>query len=136
MNLVLRRAANWGILAALFLVSLSAIGQEPKPAAPEQTVSFWMRKKLEFSQAILGAITTADYEKIEENGKAMHKLSRVEGFIRRQTPGYQTQLRIFDESAAEIIRQAQRQNVDGAALAFTQMTISCVNCHKRLREGE
>lgn len=39
-------------------------------------------------------------------------------------------------SADEIVRQAKKDNVDGTALAFTQLTISCVNCHKHLREAK
>jgi hypothetical protein len=51
-------------------------------------------------------------------------------------PGYRTQLEVFNDANEQIIRQAQKDNVEGAALAFTQLTISCVNCHKQLRESK
>ncbi len=51
-------------------------------------------------------------------------------------PGYKTQLEVFATANEEIIRQADEDNVEGAALAFTQLTISCVNCHKQLRKIE
>lgn len=108
-------------------------GEEQAAGNKEQPVSFWMTKKLDYSQNILAGIATADFDKIVENAEAMRKLSSVEGFIRGRTPGYRTQLHIFEESADEIIRQAKRDNVEGAALAFTQLTVSCVNCHKQLR---
>jgi cytochrome c556 len=73
------------------------------------------------------------FDKIVANAQSMRNLSKVEGFVRSQTPGYRAQLHIFEVSADEIIRQAKQDNVDGAALAFTQLTISCVNCHKHLR---
>lgn len=107
---------------------------EKQPTESGQPASYWMKKKLEYSQNILAGIATADYEKIVANAESMRNLSKIEGFIRGQTPGYRTQLHIFQESADEIVRQAKRDNVDGAALAFTQLTISCVNCHKHLRE--
>ena len=66
----------------------------------------------------------------------MKALSRIEGFVRGRTPGYRTQLQIFQDATEELMRQAEKENVDGAALAFTQLTISCVNCHKQLREAE
>jgi|SRR5262245_15725529 len=106
------------------------------PAANQQPTSFWMKKKLEYSQNTLAAIATADFDKIIENAQAMRNLSKVEGFIRGQNPGYRTQLHIFDEANAEIIQQAKKENVEGAALAFTQLTISCVNCHKTLRTAK
>ena len=106
------------------------------PSANQQPTSFWMKKKLEYSQNTLAAIATADFDKIIENAQAMRNLSKVEGFIRGQNLGYRTQLHIFDEANAEIIHQAKKENVEGAALAFTQLTISCVNCHKVLRSNK
>jgi hypothetical protein len=101
-----------------------------------QPASFWMKKKLDYSQNILAGIANADFDKIAESAQSMQSLSKVEGFIRGQMPGYRTQLEAFLDANAEIIRQAQKDNVEGAALAFTQLTISCVNCHKRLREAK
>ena len=101
-----------------------------------QPTSYWMQKKLEYSQNILGGMATADFDRIVENAEAMRRLSSIEGFIRRQTPGYGRQLQLFEEAAGEIARQANKDNVDGVALAFTQLTISCVNCHKELREAK
>ena len=107
---------------------------DKQPTESSQPASYWMKKKLEYSQNILAGIATADYEKIIANAESMRNLKMIEGFIRGQMPGYRTQLHIFQESADEIVRQAKKDNVDGAALAFTQLTISCVNCHKHLRE--
>ena len=116
----------------VFSSALTANGQET--TGKDQPVSFWMKKKLEYSQNILAGIANADFDKIVANAESMRKLSTIEGFIRGKTPGYRTQLHIFEESTDEIIRQAKKDNVDGAALAFTQLSISCVNCHKQLRE--
>jgi hypothetical protein len=114
--------------------STIAKSDEKQAASKGEPVSFWMNKKLEYSQNVLAGIANADFEKIVTNAESMRNLSKIEGFVRRQTPGYRTQLGIFEESADEIIRQGKKNNVDGAALAFTQLTISCVNCHKHLRE--
>jgi len=119
--------------ASSWLLS-TANGQNKDDAGQKQPASFWMKKKLEYSQNILAGIATADFDKIAENAQSMKNLSKIEGFIRGQSPGYRTQLHIFEESADEIARQAKKDNVEGAALAFTQLTISCVNCHKHLRE--
>jgi hypothetical protein len=130
-----------GMLAVLMCFAVigfsnaSARAQEPKKLGPdEDQPSVWMRKKLDYSQNILAGIATADFEKIAKNAESMRTLGKIEAFVRSRTPGYRTQLQIFDESNAEILRQANRDNVEGAALAFTQLTISCVNCHKQLRE--
>jgi hypothetical protein len=133
-----RAAARLAVcLASLTVLAVAAVpAAAQEPAGKDQPVSFWMKKKLDYSQGILGGIATADFDKIVKNTESMRSLSKVEGFVRRQTPGYATQLQIFEQSADEILRQANRDNLDGAALAFTQLAISCVNCHKRLREAK
>lgn len=123
-------------IALLFtcLGPAAAVPAQEKGETKNQPTSFWMKKKLDYSQNILAGIAVADFDKIAENGEAMRGLSKIEGFFRGQTPGYRVQLQIFEQAVDEIIRQAKKDNVDGAALAFTQLTISCVNCHKHLRE--
>jgi hypothetical protein len=120
----------------------SACAQEKKAAAEQEAPtadaepSLWMRKKLDYSKEILEGISTADFDQIAKNAEAMRALGKVEAFVRSRTPGYRTQMQIFDEANAEILKQANRDNLEGSALAFTQLTISCVNCHKQIREAD
>lgn len=108
---------------------------DAKPADAKEP-SIWMKKKLDYSQQILAGLATADFERIETNAELMKGLGKVEAFVRGRTPGYRAQFQIFQEATDELARQAAKKNVDGAALAFTQLTISCVNCHKQLRESK
>jgi hypothetical protein len=94
-----------------------------------------MRLKLDYSRNILAGLASEDFDKIAKNAEAMQGMSRFEGFIRGKMPGYRSQLQVFQSANEELVRQAQKDNVEGAALAFTQLTISCVNCHKQLRDG-
>jgi len=126
--------ATVGPIVSFLLASGAAAVHAQEVGDKNQPPSFWMQKKLEYSKNILAGITTADFDKIVENAQSMRRLSSIEWFIRGRTPGYRTQLQIFEAATDEIIRQGQKDNVDGAALAFTQLTVSCVNCHKQLRE--
>jgi hypothetical protein len=129
----MNRLRGWMAGLSLLLLALPAFADEPaKDSAP----SVWMRKKLDYSQSILEGLSTADFDKIAQNARAMQSLSRVEAFVRGRTPGYRRQLQIFQSANEELIEQADNDNVEGAALAFTQVTISCVNCHKQLRQEE
>lgn len=105
-------------------------------AKVEQTTSFWMQKKLEYSQHILSGLALEDFEQIGRSAQAMQRLGKIEAFVRRHDTGaYRTQFRVFQFANEELIRFAADKNIDGAALAFTQLTLSCVNCHKQLRAG-
>lgn len=143
----MRQLSIASVLAlATLVLGFAVLAQEaaPKKPAPPQApadesseeASVWMRRKLDYSQQILGGIAEADFDRIATNAKAMRALSKVEGFVRGRTPGYRSQLQIFENAADQLIKHAEKDNVDGAALAFTQLTISCVNCHKHLRESK
>ena len=64
----------------------------------------------------------------------MKGLGKFEAFVRSRNAAYTRQLQAFEDINDEIIRQADNDNVEGVALAFTQLTVNCVNCHKVLRQ--
>lgn len=132
-----RKSWHWAWLV-IALISQAVGADEPakKPEGrrAEKTASGWMKLKLEYSQKILAGIAEADFDKIVQNAEAMQGLTTIEAFVRGRAPGYSTQLEFFKDANAELIKQGKKDSVEGAALAFTQMTLSCVNCHKRLRE--
>ncbi len=92
--------------------------------------SFWMDKKLEYSERILEALAKEDYAEIAKNARSMNALTQMERWVRAGVPEYRSQLRIFNNANEQLIRAADNEQLDGAALAFVQLTLSCVNCHK------
>ena len=102
----------------------------------EQPMSVWMEKKLIHSQALLRGLAMGDLESVDYNAGRLKMLNRVEGFVRRANPDYRAHLNIFSRVSAEIQRQAKKGNIEGATLAFNQLTVSCVQCHKTLRAEE
>jgi hypothetical protein len=119
---------------AICLIALAAPAQEKKPAegAPDSP-SIWMKKKLDYSQNILAGLAEGDFDKIAENAQAMQGLSKFEWFVRARSPGYRAQLETFLDANADLVKQAKQDNLEGSAFAFTQITISCVNCHRKIR---
>ncbi|QEG01727.1 hypothetical protein Mal15_58060 [Stieleria maiorica] len=110
--------------------------RDPAPKLDQddaKTMSVWMEKKLKHSQAILRGLAMGDFEDVKYNAGRLKLLNRVEGFVRRRNPDYRVHLNTFSRVSAEIERQAEKQNIEGATLAFNQLTVSCVECHKSLR---
>lgn len=92
-----------------------------------------MQKKLEQAQKILEGLATEDFDSITKNAKAMNGLTALEQWFRASEPDYQTQLKTFRFANQELIRLSEERNIDGASLAYVQLTLSCVNCHKYVR---
>ena len=108
--------------------------QKPDEKIDDKNPSIWMKKKLDYSQNILAGITAEDFDRIADNARAMKGLGKFEAFVRSRNVAYTRQLQAFEDINDEIIRQADNDNVEGVALAFTQLTVNCVNCHKVLRQ--
>lgn len=131
-----------GVLAVVLMLGCTTIrADEPKqpkltPEQAKKPVSFWMEKKLEYTQDIFRGLVSGDLDEVAEKSEKMRVLSRVEGWIRRGKPGYRAQLQAFELANSEILRNARADKIDGATLAYQQLTVSCVSCHKILRSGE
>jgi hypothetical protein len=95
--------------------------------------SLWMKQKLVASQNLLAGLTMADYPAIEKNAQSMIAVGYLEKWIRADTPEYQTMLRDFLYANKSLTLAAREKNLDGATVAYLQLTLSCVNCHKVVR---
>lgn len=137
-----------GLVGASYLLHGQVTPQQAEPKAvvkdelkdapkisAAKPMSFWMNAKLTGSKSILEALAKGDFDKLESEASQMRLIGKLEGFVRRTNPDYKTQLHTFDLANQELVRQAKRQNVEGAALAFNQLTTSCVACHVMLRAG-
>jgi cytochrome c556 len=109
--------------------------QEKKPSEQEKS-SVWMKQKLEFSQKILAGLTESDFDKVRANAEAMNFMGYLEKWVRGDQPDYKKQVVFFDFANQELIRQAKEKNLDGATLAYNQLTVSCVQCHKIVRASK
>jgi hypothetical protein len=109
-------------------------GQDAVPKDPAQQHSYWMKMKLEWSQSILADLAMANWEKMGDDARKMHTLSKIEGRFRRtDQEEYRAQLAVFDQANNELSSAVEKENIDAATLAYMHLIHSCVNCHKILR---
>jgi cytochrome c556 len=121
------------VLPTLLLLLGSVIrAEEPQKSASES--SFWMQKKLEYSERLLAGLASGDFEEIGQSARSMNALTRLERWVHAKRPGYRDELKAFQAANERIIRAAEKGNLDEAAEGFSQLTTSCVNCHKVVRD--
>ncbi|MBI3464926.1 MAG: hypothetical protein HY000_18000 [Planctomycetes bacterium] len=121
-------------IAALAVIVASA-GWLAFPARSEQPnqVAPFMRMKLDHAQKVLAGIALEDFATIERNSQQLSLLSQAANWQVLQTPDYLQHSLDFRHSADALTKAARDKNLDGAALAYVQMTMNCVNCHKYVR---
>lgn len=108
-----------------------AIGQSQEPKKDRDPI---MRKKLEHAQKVLEGIAVKDFDLIEKHADNLMILSKKAEWKVLPTPQYTLRSDEFRRNAEDLVKAAKDKNIDGAALAYVQMTMSCVNCHKHVRE--
>jgi len=103
------------------------------PADDKSKTENMMQKKLEYSSNILAGLTNEDFELIAENAQSLHDFGK-QRWLETDSPEYRTQNQVFWFTSAALLMAAENKNIDAATLSYTQMTFSCVNCHKLLRK--
>ena len=126
------------MFAALILLTAAfpgrpTLGGDDQPK--EKAASLWMKQKLVASQNILGGLTKPDFDAIEKNAQSMLVVGYLEQWIRADIPGYKEMMNDFKYANKSLALAAREKNLDGATVAYLQLTISCVHCHRFVRDA-
>ncbi len=123
-------------LLAVMLVAGAAVAglswNHARTQEPNQVADF-MRHKLEHAKDILEGLSLEDYEMIAKNAQDLSLISLDSTWQVLQTDEYARQSSEFRRTANALTKAADNENLDGAALAYVELTMKCVNCHKYVR---
>ena len=126
------------LLVALALIAASVIasgsrGQEtPRPNKRAE----FMRLKLDYSKQVLAGLVTEDFASIADGARKLNRLSMAAEWEVPTIPNVEQYLHFttdFQRIADDLAKNAKAKNLDGATLAYTRLTINCVECHKYVR---
>jgi hypothetical protein len=115
----------------LALAALSGHAEQPKKA---DRVAALMQKKLEHAQKVLEGLALNDFDRITRNADDLMTLSKQAEWKVLKTPQYEVHSNEFRRITEEMIKSAREKNLDGAALNYVELTLTCVKCHKYVRE--
>ena len=93
--------------------------------------------KLDYSKKILEGLVTEDFDSIVDGAGKLKRLSMAAEWEVPTIPNVQEYLPFttdFQRIADDMQKYARAKNLDGATLAYTRMTINCVECHKYVRD--
>jgi hypothetical protein len=115
-----------------------ALGYAAQETPPEKMRSnqLLMRDKLAYATKALEGLSMEDYGKIAEAGNMMGIISRAAAWHIIPTEKYSQMSKNFQEQARDLERHAKEKNLDAAALDYTRITLTCVQCHNYIRENK
>lgn len=93
-----------------------------------------MELKLEASKKILEGIVREDFKLIALQAARLKQLSQSSSWQWRQSDDFNLFTSVYRRSADKLMQAAQEKNLDLASLEYFQLTTSCVNCHRYMRE--
>lgn len=120
-------------IAAIIAVTAGALWWNTAATGADVSTSEVMKQKLTHTQDLLRGITLEDYAAIEVSARKIKQLSQATGWFARQTPEYELFTAELRRQSDALERAAKNRNIDAATLAYFQLTVSCVSCHKYLR---
>jgi hypothetical protein len=102
--------------------------------ALQRKVNELMQKKLRSAQRLLEGIALNDFEKIGDSAEDLITISKSLEWQVVKSPRYELHSNEFRRAAESVAQKARDRNLDGAALAYVDLTLACVKCHKYVRE--
>jgi hypothetical protein len=94
-----------------------------------------MRDKVRDSQALLEGLALADFDKCRRSAEDLIRISKTAEWIILKTPEYDRHSQEFRRAAEAVVRKAKGKNIDGVALAYTDLVRTCVRCHQYVRRA-
>ncbi len=129
--------------------STSVVAQDEKPAAksspvkekgnadkqdePGHTLQRFMRQKLQASSLILEGLCTEDLKMVADGSDTLMKMSREEHWRVSNDVMYRRYSEQFVHSVEELKHEADDLDMNGASMAWVNVTMKCLKCHEWVR---
>jgi hypothetical protein len=129
-----KQATKLRIAALVAFCALVALALTNSARTAQQgPVSEFMKAKLKHSQRILAGLALEDFKEIASGAREIIELSQASSWQVFDTEDYLLHSADFRRAAQALEYAAKNRNLDGATLAYVDMTMKCVKCHKYVR---
>jgi len=118
-----------GVAVLLVFLLTRAVGADPKDKVAEL-----MQRKLQQSQQVLAGIALNDFNKIAKHAEELIEISKTAQWRVLKTPRYEMYSNDLRKTAETMVQNAKDRNLDAATLSYVELTLTCVKCHKHVRE--
>jgi hypothetical protein len=127
---------RWSLLVLVVVLLGASHAQEKKPAPkpPEKKPTTVMQRKLAHAQKVLEGLALNDFDKIGTNAGDLMQCAQEAGWKLVKTARYDLYSNDFVRHLEGLKKAAKNKNVDAAALAYVEITLTCVKCHQYVRE--
>jgi hypothetical protein len=128
------RHACLGVAAVVFtVVGIARAEEQPRDPPKEPKKLSVMQRKLTHSQRILEGLAKNEFDKIANGADGLIECINDATWKINDTEKYLMYSNDFKRRAENLKKAAKAKNIDSAALAYVDLTLTCVRCHQYLR---
>ena len=124
-----------GGIALYFAIPGAAQTQTTDVRSPVN-VQALMHRKLVSAQSLIKGLALEDHTLIEREAQQLQLLSLDASWNIVQTDDYSRISSEFREAAKKIRQAGKEKNLDAAGLGYFQLTMTCIDCHRHVRNLE
>lgn len=95
----------------------------------------FMRTKLLYSQNIFHGLTTGDFKMIKASIKEVSEITEGESWVAIDNEKYRKLTEDFKTTIDRLSEAAESGNLEATALRYYNMSTSCIDCHRHIREA-
>jgi len=114
-------------------VTPSAEPETPESQSADKHLSHFMRLKLEASGQVLEGLAVEDFDLIKKGAKKLNEMSTAEQWRVTNDAMYRNFSGDFQRVTKDLVKSADDENLDRAALKWMAATMSCIECHRYVR---
>ena len=128
-------AAAGGLAVVATWAAIATVPAADGQVEPDKVAAF-MRAKLGHAQNVLEGLTVENFELIDKAAQDLALASQASSWQVLQTEDYARHSAEFRRSCNALRAAAKARNLDGAALAWMEVTMKCIQCHKYVRDAD
>jgi cytochrome c556 len=92
-----------------------------------------MKAKAGYAHRLLDAVVKGDLDTARGQAFRLKAVAETADWNVMSTPDYARETEEFVRATDRLLRAAETRNLDAVALAYVQVTLSCVRCHRYVR---
>jgi hypothetical protein len=122
------------LMAFFLLLAALCSPREGEAQQKKDKLAQLMDDKLLFAKRLLEGIALGDFTKVTDNAENLIQVSKTAEWFVHKTPRYELHSNEFRRACEALVQKAKAKNIDGVALAYVELTMSCFRCHQYVRE--
>lgn len=102
----------------------------------DATTKTLMKAKTAYAHRLLDAVVLEDFDVIQDQAFRLKAVAETADWYTAESSQFVRETESFIRAADRLFQAAQENNGDAAALAYMDLTLSCVHCHRYLKNSQ